>query len=519
MNSCGTKRSALWADLKAFALGCLLFPMMAHAAQAPFSLQAHTQDRLVYLDWTIAPHHYLYKNQIKIDLKDPKNSSLGRIMFPKAGHTHDQLYGDQAVYRKQLKLVIPLQQTAAQSGLIKLLVRYQGCESGRICLPPETRLVSINLAKNRTLISDVGRKMETLKPSVAHLEHGNIALNLLTFFGMGILLAFSPCAFPLLPILAGMIIGKDATRSRALALASSYVMGIGISYASLGIAAAYFGASLQITLQTPAAHWLIALIMLFFACRLFDLIPSIFNFGWGTILHTWTNHLSRQGHILAMLCIGALSSLAISACVTPPLVAALTYSAQTGQIVLGASVLFVLGLGLGLPLWLIAVVGEKWLPRSGPWLRWTKILIGILMLGYAVTLVFPHITERFSQGQNAAQFEKIGTLDQLNTQLATAKTAHRPTLLQAYADWCATCRGLEQHVFTRPDIRTALKNWQALRLDLTQLSGQKQSIMATYHIIGPPTLIFFDANGQLKTRERLIGSFKPTQLLEILRHP
>jgi thiol:disulfide interchange protein DsbD len=372
----------------------LMFPVMAHALpgidvfKKPAFLPAEqafvfTAERLesgqTRLYWQIPDGYYLYQQRIKLEGLSPENTPT---LPPGEAHS-DEFFGEQQVYRQSLELTIP----ASASGQVK--VGWQGCADAGLCYPPKSQTVDLG--------GVVDRPVAGLAPDQAlasSLQQRSLGLSLLIFFGLGLLLAFTPCSLPMLPILANVVVGSGASPKRGFALAGSYVVSMALVYAGLGVIAATLGASLQSTLQQP---WLLA----GFAALFVLLALPMFGFFELQLPAFLRDRLAsagrsrRGGSLVTASLLGALSGLMVGPCMTAPLAGALLYIAQSGNALHGALVLFVMGLGIGLPLLLLVTVGSRFLPKPGAWMDRVKALFGFMLLATALVIIRPLLNESF----------------------------------------------------------------------------------------------------------------------------
>lgn len=285
------------------------------------------------------------------------------------GESHsDEFFGEQPVYRQGLEVKIP----AAASGQIK--VSYQGCADAGLCYPPQTRV--IDLGGKAAATTGAEAPDQALASS---LQQRALGWSLLVFFGLGLLLAFTPCSLPMLPILAGMIVGSGATPRRGFALASSYVICMALVYAAMGVIAALLGANLQAWLQNPWLLGAFAAIFVVLALPMF----GFFELQLPVALRDRIEHASRSrsgGSLIGAGVLGALSGLLVGPCMTAPLAGALLYIAQSGNALHGGLILFALGIGIGVPLLLLVTVGNRFLPKPGAWMNLLKGIFGFLFL-------------------------------------------------------------------------------------------------------------------------------------------
>jgi len=375
----------------------LLLAFTASAAagsEAAFALHASRGgDGALRLAWSVAPGNYLYRDRITVTTVD--GSPLAPAL-PDGEIKDDPNFGRVAVFHHDIETSIP---SSALTGTEKLRVSYQGCAERGICYPPATREVDLSSLSVSTLQPGGLDAVPALDntPAVAPVaaaDSGSLASSLTgsgallfaTFLGFGLLLAFTPCVLPMVPILMGMLArsGEKLSAWRGLFLSLAYVLAMACAYAVLGVAAAWSGQNLQVALQTPVALGLMALIFVGLALASFGVFELSLPASLAARLSGRMD--SRFGPLLGAGALGFTSALIVGPCVTPPLAAALLYVAQTGDAARGALALFALGLGMGLPLLAVGTFGAGILPRSGPWLQMSRTLFGLVFLGVALTL-------------------------------------------------------------------------------------------------------------------------------------
>lgn len=398
------------------------------------------------------------------------------------------------------------------------------------------------------------------------LLHANYLWIFIVFLGLGLLLAMTPCILPMIPILSAIIVGQRQfiNTRRAFYLSLSYVLGISITYMIAGIIAAKIGGSVQAFFQSPWVLVLLSGLFVLLALSLFDYyelqLPSFLSNRLQKILQH-----QRGGTYWGVACMGAISALIVSPCVTAPLVGVLTYIAKTGDQLLGGLALFGLGFGMGLPLLIVGTLGGKILPKAGPWMVFIKRLFGWLMLGlaifllsrllpsfvtlllwlilivaaswslvrtwrligivtlfivitlFSITVIHFNKNEGIFSSKSALIFTPIKTIDDLNQSLRTAKEQHKFALLDFYADWCLSCQEMDRSIFSNSETKKALQNFILLRADITRNDAQDRALMKNLHVIAPPTILFFDANGREIQKLRIVGDVNRQQFLETIQ--
>lgn len=350
----------------------------------------------VVLHWHVTEGYYLYRDKIKVELPDAPGISIGTLDLPKGEVKQDEFFGRMEIYKHDFQARVPLLARAPTSGPVTLKVTYQGCASAGICYPPVIKRVTLDLAGLSGAASPVAAAaVPAINAPVPEqdriaqtLASGRTWITLLSFFGFGLLLAFTPCVFPMVPILSGLIVGqgKDITTARAFLLSLAYVLAMALTYTIAGVCAALFGANLQAAFQNP---WVLGS----FSALFILLAMSLFGF-YELQVPTWLqgkltdiSNRQRGGTLLGAAIMGLLSALIVGPCVAAPLAAALIYIGKTGDAVLGGSALFMLSLGMGAPLLVLGASAGKLLPRAGAWMNTVKAVFGVLLLAVAIWML------------------------------------------------------------------------------------------------------------------------------------
>lgn len=323
------------------------------------------------LYWQIADGYYLYQQRMKFDGLAEKPT------LPQGEAHNDEFFGEQQVYRQGLEVKIP----AGVTGQVKL--GWQGCADAGLCYPPQS--ITVDLGGNPAVAATAQAQDQSL---ASDLQQRSLAWSLLVFFGLGLLLAFAPCSLPMLPILAGLVVGSGASPRRGFALASSYVVCMALVYAALGVLAALAGSNLAALLQTPWILGSFAALFVILALPMF----GFFELQLPAFLRDRLDNASRQqsgGSMVGAGVLGALSGLLVGPCMTAPLAGALLYIAQSGNALHGGLILFAMGIGIGIPLLLLVTVGNRFLPKPGTWMNVLKGVFGFLFLGTAVLMIRP----------------------------------------------------------------------------------------------------------------------------------
>ncbi len=551
-----------------------------------FDAAANGPDR-VQLNWQIAKGYYLYRSRLKVALDDSVTPAppvqIGLPQLPPGDEKEDEYFGKQEVYHLGLVATVPIARAAGAALELPLMVTYQGCADAGLCYPPETKriLVSLPAASGAASLpepSNSGGAFVSEQDRMAQLIRGpNVIAMLAAFFGFGLLLALTPCVWPMVPILSGIIVGQgpNVTARRAFSLSLTYVLGMAFTYTMAGVIVAKAGFNLTAAMQNPWIVGVFALVFVALALSMFGLYTIQMP---GVLQSRLTDFSNKQqsGNYFGVAVMGALSALIVSACVAPPLIAALIVISQTGDALRGGAALFALSMGMGAPLLVVGASAGHWLPRAGVWMDAVKQLFGVLLLAVAVWLATRLVAPRFglllwalplaiaawllwrlsvrsSAGRLLARglgvaagayalmlaigalrgaddplapltvqaqkhhlpFTRIKTVADLEAAVAAAKAAGKPTMLDFYADWCVSCQELERYTFSDKLVQTALANVVVLQADVTANDAADQALMKKFGLFGPPTILFFGPDGAERANFRVVGYLKA---LEFVSH-
>ena len=487
------------------------------------------------LHWQVAPGYYLYQQRLHLAIIAIDQHKLPTPYILPLPPT-DQHWHRLAVYQGKYGMSIQLPQRVQHN--ITLQINYQGCARLGFCYPPmqiihDEPLVAAHQAQPNHLTPPAPIPTTTVHPpSLTRLllplalpQHWYTLLAIIaSHLVMGMLLAMTPCILPMLPILMSILLGQtaDATTNgavlrRRFLLALAYVLGSATAYTLAGIVAASSGRLWQVWLQQPSVIIGMSIIL----C-----ILGISLFGWFSLNlpSRWQQLISRchppAGNHIGAFTMGALSILIISPCASPVLIGILLYISQTGNTWLGGSALFTLALGMGIPLLLISLSCTHWLRRSSYWQEFSKKIFGCLLIGMAMYLSVHSIglsafTTRWTASTTTSAFKTIEDLPTLLHDLARAKQQQQIVMLDFYADWCNTCKIIEQSLLTKKSIQHALQNVLKLRINLTKLQSTHIQLMRHFGVFAPPTMLFFSAQGN-ELPIRLIGAINEQQLLSCL---
>jgi len=466
----------------------------------------------VNVHWTIAKGYYLYRQKLQF-VFEPKIAA--DIRLPQGEIKQDLNHGQYEIFKDSVNVPIVLHGVTQP---VQLTIHYQGCSEKGFCYPPLHQSMMLNVSKNIAFKSEINKSYSTSMQSLLTnqnevktlLGSQNIVVMLLLFMGIGLLLAFTPCIFPMIPILTAIIVGhkQPVSTSKAFLLSSTYVFGSSLMYALAGMLAAYMGSSLQASLQQP---WILVIVSGLFVL----LALSLFGFYDLQLPRRLQNRITsfsrkQQGGTYAgVFVIGAMSTLIVSPCVTAPLVGVLMYIAESGNMTLGGSALFAMGLGMGIPLIVIGVTAQKWLPRRGPWMVGVQRLCGVLMLGMAFWIFpsFQHVSTPSSA------FIIVHNVEELNHQLSVAAASGKPVLLDFYADWCESCVIMDKNVFQLPEVMNSLNKFVLLRADLSNNTPADERMLKNFEVIAPPTVLFFNHYGKEVNSRRIVGELNAMEFM------
>ena len=370
---------------------------------------AEGADRL-RVDFLVTPGYYLYRHRMSFAIDAGEGAvvaaTLGAPNIPAGEEKEDEFFGRQQVFHQALSVTIPVSRAPGGALEVPLVVGLQGCADAGLCYPPEKRRLKVVLPAasgtatagpppGATAAGATGGFVSEQDRLAALIREGRLPLVLATFFGLGLLLAFTPCVLPMVPILSGIIAGQGSTvtTKRAFTLSLAYVLGMAVTNTLAGIAAAAAGQQVQALFQKP---WIIVLFALFFvvmALSMFGLFTIQVPAALQSRLADASNR-RRAGTLGGVAAMGALSALIVSACVAPPLFAALAVIAQTGDLVRGGSVLFAMSLGMGVPLLAVGASAGRLLPKAGAWMDTVKQFFGVLLLAVAVWMLARILPER-----------------------------------------------------------------------------------------------------------------------------
>jgi thioredoxin:protein disulfide reductase len=476
-----------------------------------FRFSARALDaQTVEVHFEIANCYYLYRERFRF-ASEGGGARLGKAEFPRGEQHKDEFFGEVETYRKDLRIRVPVQ----AAGDFDLKVTSQGCADVGVCYIPMESRARIALASAGGSFSQPSQaprfSLFANDVEVARLFQGNALFVIGGFLLFGLLLAFTPCVLPMIPILSGIIAGegRELNKLRALALSLSYVLGMAIAYAAAGVAAAYSGSLLAAALQKAWVLGAFALVFVILALSMFGLydlrLPAFIEQRLSE-----THSKLRGGRVASVAGMGVLSAVIVSPCVAAPLAGALLYISQTRDVALGGAALFAMALGMGAPLVAVGVSEGALLPKSGPWLNRVKYFFGVLLLGVAVWIIWPVLTP----GGSSTAFVRVNSPAELDEKL---RAPGKPVMLDFYADWCVSCKEMEKFTFSDPQVRAKLDGMLLLQADVTANSEEHKALLKRFSLFGPPGIIFFDAQGREIKGLRVIGYQSSERFLKTLQ--
>lgn len=548
--------------------------LLSADAAFPIQVQSLAPDR-VSISWGIPENYYLYQHKIEVQ---QQHQAL-QLELPPSQAMYDENYGHTQVYYQHLTFQIPSQP------LKNYQVSWQGCAKDRICYPPQqinfttdvNGLVQFQTAKHKLDLLQLNQENQAAEQAtLAHAQDQQwldrlnahpFIYSLLLFFGLGMLLAFTPCSLPMLPILTSLIV-RDRRGLQAGWIALVFVLAMASVYALLGLLASAAGLNFQRWLQQPVTLMLFAGLFIVFALNLFGLFELKLPSAWVNRLDR-LQAMQRGGTLLGAALMGAISALLVGPCMTAPLAGALLFISQNQNQLQGSMLLFSLGLGMGTPLLLASILGAHVLPQAGQWMQHVRYVFAFLMLGLALYFVRPLLNETVilllgcvlslsffsymgyqiyhSQARLRiwyialllivapitmyVQVQPLLQQQQTNHQQNTwhvAKTAaefkallaqapQQNIVIDVYADWCVACQPIEKRVLRDSKVQQALSNAYLIKLDLSDYDASHAILLKEWQILGPPTFLFLNSKQQEQRHLRLTGSFSSEDLLSKLK--
>lgn len=569
-----------------------------------FHFNSSIESGQLVLSWDIEEGYYLYKERLRFKIDETKGL-IGTPVYSQTGDLKDDPnFGQVTVFHNQLTIKLPV--TVNTGNELSVQIGYQGCAEAGLCYPPQTKDVlfiqtnadkstadlplPLNGDSNSSSLNQV-QDLESANGIFSFIQNSSLLSIVGIFFLLGLGLTFTPCVFPMVPIISSIIAGqKNPSALKSFSLSFSYVLGMAITYASAGVVTGLLGASanIQAYLQAPAVLITFSLIFVVLALSMFGFYELQLPAGIRNKLNDTSQNI-KGGQSIGVFLIGALSALIVSPCVSAPLAGALLYISATADATLGGLSLFAMGLGMGVPLIAIGVGGGKFLPKAGLWMDRVKAAFGVMLIGvaiwllerllpssvtlvlwsllvtstaiqmgafeparygwerlwkgfglfltaYAVTLFIGAMTgaddplnplEHLIKSDNQTSystevheptnFSTIYNISEFNKKVDNSSSSLKPVLLDFYADWCISCKVMEREVFSQKTAAQLMSKFTLVQADVTKNDIENQKLLEKFGLFGPPSILFFDNEGNELKRFRVMGEMNEEQFVEQLK--
>ena len=544
-----------------------------------FSAAKSENQENVIVNWSIAEGYYLYQEKISVKLNQEENASFDVATFSISPEDYnDPYFGLMKIFKKPVQAIFKASQPPLKAEDV-VEIAYQGCTEG-FCYPPEVKEIKVaDLPIAQVANTEKTSENSTALSTQPKAEQDRLAESLFNskyavfgFFLLGLGLAFTPCVLPMLPLLSAIVIGQNQRPNmwRAFALSFVYVQGMALTYTLLGLVVAAIGLPFQVALQHPYVMIGLSIIFALLALSMF----GVFTLQLPSSLQTKLSLLSQQqkaGAFGGVFLMGMIAGLVASPCTSAPLSGALLYVAQSGDLFTGAITLYLLALGMGVPLILITLFGNKILPKSGMWMETVKKLFGFVMLALPVFLISRILPDEWTPrlwamlgtaffiwfafqmpkngtgwvfrilflvaamisvkplqtwvwGENSipsavenkavshVEFKKVKSEAEL--QQALSENNKSLVMLDLYADWCVACKEFEKETFSDPSVQKAFGDMLLLQVDMTKNSEENRALMTKYKVLGLPTILFFSRDGKEIEGSRVNGFMPPVEFLQ-----
>lgn len=544
-----------------------------------FSAAKSENQENVIVNWSIAEGYYLYQEKISVKLNQEETSSFDVPTFSISPEDYnDPYFGLMKIFKKPVQAIFKASHPPLKAEDV-VEIAYQGCTSG-FCYPPEVKEIKVaDLPIAQIANTEKTSEKSTVLSAQPKAEQDRLAESLFNskyavfgFFLLGLGLAFTPCVLPMLPLLSAIVIGQNQRPNmwRAFALSFVYVQGMALTYTLLGLIVAAIGLPFQVALQHPYVMIGLSIIFVLLALSMF----GVFTLQLPSSLQTKLSLLSQQqkaGAFGGVFLMGMIAGLVASPCTSAPLSGALLYVAQSGDLFTGAITLYLLALGMGVPLILITLFGNKILPKSGMWMETVKKLFGFVMLALPVFLISRILPDEWAPrlwamlgtaffiwfafqmpkngtgwvfrifflvaamisvkplqawvwGENSipsavenkavshVEFKKVKSEAEL--QQALSENNKSLVMLDLYADWCVACKEFEKETFSDPSVQKAFGDMLLLQVDMTKNSEENRALMTKYKVLGLPTILFFNRDGKEIEGSRVNGFMPPVEFLQ-----
>ena len=544
-----------------------------------FSAAKSENQENVIVNWSIAEGYYLYQEKISVKINQEETSLFDVPTFSISPEDYnDPYFGLMKIFKKPVQAIFKASHPPLKAEDV-VEIAYQGCTSG-FCYPPEVKEIKVaDLPIAQVANTEKTSEKSTALSAQPKAEQDRLAESLFNskyavfgFFLLGLGLAFTPCVLPMLPLLSAIVIGQNQRPNmwRAFALSFVYVQGMALTYTLLGLIVAAIGLPFQVALQHPYVMIGLSIIFVLLALSMFGL----FTLQLPSSLQTKLSLLSQQqkaGAFGGVFLMGMIAGLVASPCTSAPLSGALLYVAQSGDLFTGAITLYLLALGMGVPLILITLFGNKILPKSGMWMETVKKLFGFVMLALPVFLISRILPDEWtprlwamlgtaffiwfafqmpkngtgwvfrilflvaamisvkplqtwvwgeSQAPSAVENKAVSHVEfkkvksEAELQQALAENNKPLVMLDLYADWCVACKEFEKETFSDPSVQKAFGDMLLLQVDMTKNSEENRALMTKYKVLGLPTILFFNRDGKEIEGSRVNGFMPPVEFLQ-----
>ena len=544
-----------------------------------FSAAKSDNQENVIVNWSIAEGYYLYQEKISVKLNQAETSSFDVPTFSISPEDYnDPYFGLMKIFKKPVQAIFKASQPPLKAEDV-IEIAYQGCTEG-FCYPPEVKEIKVaDLPIVQVTDTKKTSEKSTALSEQPKAEQDRLAESLFNskyavfgFFLLGLGLAFTPCVLPMLPLLSAIVIGQNQRPNmwRAFALSFVYVQGMALTYTLLGLIVAAIGLPFQVALQHPYVMIGLSIIFVLLALSMF----GVFTLQLPSSLQTKLSLLSQQqkaGAFGGVFLMGMIAGLVASPCTSAPLSGALLYVAQSGDLFTGAITLYLLALGMGVPLILITLFGNKILPKSGMWMETVKKLFGFVMLALPVFLISRILPDEWTprlwamlgtaffiwfafqmpkngtgwlfrilflvaamisvkplqawvwgegSTQSAVENKLVSHVEfkqvksEAELQQALAGNNKSLVMLDLYADWCVACKEFEKETFSDPRVQKTFGDMLLLQVDMTKNSEENRALMTKYKVLGLPTILFFNQDGKEIEGSRVNGFMPPVEFLQ-----
>jgi thiol:disulfide interchange protein DsbD len=524
------------------------------------------------VSWDIEKGYYLYLGMFEFSV-DSSDTKIIRVDMPEGKKKKDEFFGDVDVYYNSTKANIYFDKITSKTNLI---LKYQGCADAGLCYPPITKKFPLEqYASNDSYLLKTSMTDNQYSFS-QQLSEQSITLNIFLFFLAGLLLAFTPCVFPMIPILTGLIVGQgeNISTKKSFFLSLTYVLSMSLTYAAAGILIVLSGTNIQADLQNPYVLTSFAVLFLILALSMFNVIRIQMPASIQGLLISKSN-TNSSGTYIGVGIMGSLSALIVGPCVTAPLIGALIYISMTNDYLIGGSALFALGMGMGAPLLVLGTSASELTKKIGPYLEIANKFFGVLFLIVSIWLIerivsieiaaylwsalsiivaiglikiitFKNISRftlkflsillfiysglqiyganvnknfdpifSFIEKSQPTSFTKIFNTDELFSQI---KNSEKITMVDLYADWCVACKELDKYTFSEKKVADLLKDLNLIKLDITKTNDDNSKFLKDYKLFGPPAILFFNNDGTEIRQSRIVGFIDAENFIKIYKN-